>query len=119
MRAAGAGVGAGVGGQGGDDAGRGVGDGGPDGDLAGVVPVEALDVEGGVQGLADGGRGLCQQAGGVGEFIQERRVVDGGGGIGGEGVELGFDGGVLVVAFGELLADAVAHGAGGGAGVVA
>jgi hypothetical protein len=38
----GCGVGAGIGGQGGDDAGGGV----RDGDPPGVVPVEALDVEG-------------------------------------------------------------------------
>src|ERR1017187_3933234 len=63
--------------------------------------------------------GACASTpGGVGEFIQEGWVVDGGD-AGGEGVEFGFDGGVLVVAFGELLADAVAHGVGGGGGVVA
>ena len=114
----GVGVGAGVGGQGGDDAGGGVGDGGPDGDLAGVLPVEALDVEGGVQGLADHVWGFCKEAGGVGKFVQEGGVVDGRGGAGGEGVQLGLDGGVLV-AVGELLADPVAHGAGGGALVIA
>jgi hypothetical protein len=35
----------------------------------------APDVKGGEMGLADGVGGFWEQAGGVGEFVQERRVV--------------------------------------------
>ena len=67
-----------------------------------------LHVEGGVDGLRAGGGGSVEQAGGVGQFVEEGRVVGDGARVRGEGLEFGVEGGVLVVAVGELLVDPVA-----------
>jgi hypothetical protein len=64
-------VGAGVVEQGGDRVGGGVGDGGPDGGLLHVLAVEGLDVERGVQACLDGGGGVGEVGGGVGQFVDK------------------------------------------------
>jgi hypothetical protein len=70
-------VGAGVGEQGGEGGGGGVGDGGPDGGLVGAFAVEALNVHGGQQLLFERVGGFGQDAGQVGQLVQQRRIVGG------------------------------------------
>jgi hypothetical protein len=97
--------------------GGGVGDGYPDGHLVLVGPVEDLDVQGGVEGFADLGRGGGELAGGAGDGGQERGVV-GGDGLGVQLGELLLGGCAFGGAFAVAVADPlpVAGGCGVGAG---
>jgi hypothetical protein len=52
-----------------------VGDAGPDGDLVHVVTVEGVDVECGKQGFLYPGGGLGEDSGGVGQRVEQGRVV--------------------------------------------
>jgi hypothetical protein len=83
--------------------GGGVGDGYPDGHLVLVRPVEDLDVQGGVEGFADLGRGGGELAGSAGNGGQQGGVV-GGGGLGLQLGQLLFGG----APFGGAVAVAVA-----------
>jgi len=75
-----------------------------------------LDAERGVECLPDRVRGVDEEAGRVGQFVKQGRVVLPGG-RGGQGVELVLGGGAFGVGRGEAVADAGAVGVGGGAGV--
>ena len=74
-----------------------------------------MQVEGGGDGFALVVGCAVEQAGGVGQFVDEGDVVGDGLGVF-DGVEFGFDGGLLVVAGAELLAEPVAVGDVGGLG---
>src|ERR1017187_2352847 len=93
-----------------------VGEGGPDAGLDLLGAVEDLDVQGGEQVLDQGGGGVGEGGGQVGQFVEQGGVLlRGGGGV--EGVELGLGGGALVVVFAVAGADAGPVGLGGRAGV--
>jgi hypothetical protein len=74
-----------------------------------------LHVEGGGDGFALAVGCLGEQSGCVGQFVDEGDVVGDGPGVF-DGLEFGFDGGLLVVAGAELLAEPVAVGDIGGLG---
>ncbi|HLI72287.1 MAG TPA: hypothetical protein VKU86_00310 [Acidimicrobiales bacterium] len=76
-----------------------------------MLAVEALGVQGGQQFLFERVGGLGEDAGQVGQFVQELGVVDDGGVV--EGGELGLGAGALVVEFGVAGADAGPVGGGG------
>jgi hypothetical protein len=68
-------------------------------------PVEDLDVQRVDQGFDQGGGGVAELAGHVGQFVEQARVLVRGGG-GDQVVKLGLGVGVLVVKFGVAGADA-------------
>jgi hypothetical protein len=109
-------VGARVGEQGGDGGGGGVGDGDPDAGLVVVFAEQAFDIERGKELFYEVGGGLVEDAGQVGQFVEQVRVVVLACGVGQVG-ELGVGAGALVVELGVAGADALAVGGGGGAGV--
>src|SRR5690242_8323612 len=89
------------------------GDGGVAGDLVVFVVVDHLGSEDAVELLLEFGGGVVQDAGELGQPVEEGRVVHCGGG-GGDLGELGVDGGALVFEFGEPLQYAGAQGCNGG-----
>ena len=71
-----------------------------------------MDAEGGAQGFLHGCGGFGKQTWCVGE-LGDQVGVGGRGVLGGEGVELGLEGGGFVVQLGEAFADATTVGGAG------
>lgn len=78
--------------------------------------VERMDLKRGVNPRSQVGGCAVEQAGGVWQFVEQGGVFGGRPG-GREGVQFALGGRALVLALGELVADAVPVGSGGRAGV--